>query len=52
VAEALQAEPVQRYLRESGMVSPPMSRARFGEFIANERRKWAEIIKARNIRLE
>ena len=52
VAEALQAEPVQRYLRESGMVSPPMSRARFGEFIASERRKWAEIIKARNIRLE
>jgi len=52
VGEALQAPAVRRYMQEAGLVSPPMSRAQFSAFIAHERDKWAEVIRARNIRLE
>lgn len=52
VAEALRAPAVQRYMHDAGLVSPPMSRAQFSAFIANERDKWAEVIRVRNIRLE
>lgn len=52
VAQALRAPAVQRYMQESGLVSPPMSRAQFSAFIEHERDKWAEVIRTRNIRLE
>jgi tripartite-type tricarboxylate transporter receptor subunit TctC len=50
--EAVAAPEVTKKLREMGMTPMTMSRKDFAEFYASEYRRWGEVIKTANIRLD
>lgn len=52
IREVIALPEIQRKLREIGMTSISMSHGEFAKFYADEYRRWGDIIKAANIRLE